>query len=462
MKKIITLAGGLLLVVCCVMCRKANPSALSDASLFDPRLSGGMATFFEQGGGTFGVPITGLSTRDAQVHQLGDKLFEQNFVASPAPRFGGLGPVFNNSSCVNCHHNDGFGLPSFGELGSSMLLRISIPGEDAHGGPLEAPGFGGQLQDRALFGVQPEVHAAVAYTAKTFTFPDQETATLWQPQYTITDPYVPLPAGYLISPRLGPPVFGLGLLENVPEATILALADPNDANNDGIKGHANYVYNPYSGKTELGRFGMKANTANLLLQVATAFQQDMGLTSYVHPLKSAHGQSQMSAVTPTNTPDLADSQLNAVVFYIRTLAVPARRNVTDSTVKRGEQLFSQLNCTGCHAPTIYTGTDVNLPALSNQRIHPYTDLLVHDMGDDLADNRPDFQATGKEWRTPPLWGLGMFEKNNRAPYYLHDGRARTLTEAILWHGGEAQKSRTQFTQLPKADRDAIITFLKSL
>ncbi len=444
------------------MCRKADPAALNDDNNFDPRLSGGMATFFEIGSGSFSTPIPGLSSRDMAAHELGDQLFEQPFVAAPAAHFGGLGPAFNNISCANCHHNDGFGLPTFGALGSSLLMRISIPGTDAHGGPNPAPGFGGQLQNMSLYGVKPEVQVSLTYTDQVFTFPDGATAVMHYPAYNLYDPYIPLPAGYLTSPRLGPPVFGLGLLENIPEATIIALADPADANGDGIKGHANYVYNPYTNRRELGRFGMKANTSTLQVQVATAFQQDMGLTSYVQPQKSVYGQDQMAWVTDHGKTDLADTMLDAVVFYIRSLAVPARRNVTSEQVKRGEMLFRQLNCSGCHTPTLYTGTDVNLPALSNQRIHPYTDMLVHDMGAPLADNRPDYLASGTEWRTAPLWGVGMFEKTNGVPYYLHDGRARSLEEAILWHEGEARSSKDQYTHLSAADRKAVVSFLQSL
>lgn len=462
MNKYKLLAMAAALACCCMMCRKPNAAALNDDQNFDPRLSGGAATFFDISSGSFGTPIDGLSPRDAHVHDVGDQLFEQPFVAAPAPRFGGLGPAFNNVSCANCHHNDGFGLPTFGEVGSSLLLRISIPGADEHGGPLAAPGFGGQLQNMALYGVKPEALVDLSYTETPYTFADGEKASLRMPAYRLYDPYLPLPAGYMLSPRLGPPVFGLGLLEGVPEAAIMAFADPTDANNDGISGKANIVYNPVTKRQELGRFGMKANTSTLQVQVATAFQQDMGLTSYVQPVKSVHGQQQMNNAYVSPTPDLADTALDAVVFYVRTLAVPARRNVTNAQVMRGMTLFTELNCAGCHIPTMYTGVNVNLPTLSAQRIHPYTDLLVHDMGEGLADNRPDYLADGKEWRTPPLWGIGMFEQTNGVPYFLHDGRARTLTEAILWHGGEAEKSKNSFTALPKADRAAVIAFLQSL
>lgn len=451
-----------LLLLSFSMCRKADPAALDDESRFDPRLSGGMSTFFDDGSGSLGTPIPGLSARDQFVHEVGDKLFEQPFVAAPAPLYGGLGPVFNNISCGNCHHNDGFGLPTFGQLGSSLLMRLSLPGEDEHGGPVAVPGFGGQLQNMSLLGSVPEALVDVSYTSTDFAFPDGSTTTMHEPHYTISSPYIPMPGNVLTSVRLGPSVFGLGLLENVTEGTMQSFEDPSDANNDGIKGHINYVYNPYTKKKEPGKFGKKANTSSLLVQVATAFQEDMGLTSYVRPTESVHGQAQMAQVSDGGKYELADSMLDAVTFYVRSLSVPARRNVTDATVLQGEKLFKQMKCAVCHKQTMYTGVDVQFPALSNQRIHPYTDLLVHDMGAGLADNRPDFQAGGTEWRTAPLWGIGMFERATGAQYYLHDGRAHSVTEAILWHGGEAQGSKDAFVLLSSSDRKAVLAFLASL
>ncbi|MGH2648961.1 MAG: di-heme oxidoredictase family protein, partial [Ginsengibacter sp.] len=217
---------------------------------------------------------------------------------------------------------------------------------------------------------------------------------------------------------------------------------------------------PDTQKMELGRFGLKANTPTIKVQVASAYQQDMGVTNSLFPQESCYGQPQYDG--RDDDPELPDSILNAVAFYVRTLAVPARRNVTDTIVKQGEKIFAQINCSGCHKPTIYTGVDVTLPVLSNQRIHPYTDLLLHDMGDGLADNKPDFLATGKEWRTPPLWGVGLLQRTNGTAFYLHDGRARTFEEAILWHGGEAEQSKHKFTQLSASARNALIQFLKSL
>ncbi len=439
------------------MCNKAS---MVDESAYDERLSGGSSTVFDATSKAFGHAFDGLNNRDAQVHELGDGAFGQTFVAAPALINSGLGPVFNNVSCISCHHNDGKGTPTAGFVNSSLLFRLSIPGTDVNGGPLAIPNFGGQLQDVAIFGKQAEVNMSISYTDIPFTYTSGETVTLRKPTYTVTNSYLPLPANYLISPRLAPPVFGLGLLQNIPEQTILSFVDKNDANNDGITGKANFVYNAHTHKTELGRFGLKASAPTLQIQVAGAYNQDMGITSYVFPKESSFGQSQSDNIN--DDPELADSILDATIFYTKTLAVPARRNVTSPYVIQGKQLFMQMNCSGCHKPNLQTGVDLNFAALNNQRIQPFTDLLLHDMGNDLADGRPDYLATGNEWRTAPLWGIGLFAKTNGTPFYLHDGRARTIEEAILWHGGEAQKSKGKYTQLSKADRTKLISFLQSL
>jgi CxxC motif-containing protein (DUF1111 family) len=457
MKKIWVISVVIISISGFTMCNKAD--VFPDAG-YDERLSGGLATVFDETSKSFSHAVEGLNDRDMEVHELGDAAFEQTFVSAPAPVNSGLGPVFNNVSCISCHHNDGKGTPTAGFSTSSMLFRISIPGADEHGGPLAAMGYGGQLQDQAVFGKQPEVHVDINYNDKEINYPDGNSVVLRDPVYTITQSYVSLPGGHMLSPRLAPPVFGTGLLELIPEGTILSFADQNDKDGDGISGKPNYVYNAYTKKTELGRFGLKANNPNLLLQVAGAYNQDMGITSYVFPQESSYGQSQSDGYK--DDPELADSTLNEVAFYVKTLAVPARRNVTDATIKEGEQLFKQINCTGCHKQTMQTGVDITIKQLSNQRIHPYTDLLLHDMGEGLADNRSDFLADGREWRTTPLWGIGLFQKTNGIPYFLHDGRARTLEEAILWHGGEAEKSKDAFMQLTKTDRDKIIKFLNSL
>ena len=440
-----------------MMCNKPGDFAEEN---FDPRLSGGAATAFDATSKSFSHMIEGMKAWDEHIHELGDGQFEQSFVTAPAPVNSGLGAIFNNVSCISCHHNDGKGTPTAGAVNSSLLIRLSLPGQDEHGGPVAVPGFGLQLQDVSVFGKQPEARVNISYTESTFTFPDGVQVNLRKPDYALTNPYLPLPAGYMLSPRMAPPVFGLGLIEAIPESTILSFADENDADGDGISGRPNYVWNGYTQKMELGRFGLKANAPSLQIQVAGAYQQDMGITSYVFSNESSVGQGQGDGYA--DDPEIPDSIMNSVVFYVRTLAVPARRNVTDVAIMAGEKIFTQINCSGCHKPTLYTGVNTNLPTLSNQRIHPYTDLLLHDMGQGLADGRPDFTANGQEWRTMALWGIGLFPKTNGTAFYLHDGRARTLEEAILWHGGEAEQSREKFVQLTTTERNSLISFLKSL
>ncbi len=457
MKKYFILAGLIMLVCVFSMCNKAS---VFDPQNYDDRLSGGLSTVFDETSKAFTHAINGLSVQDQQVHDLGDKAFDQTFVAAGPGFFGGLGPVFNNVSCISCHHNDGKGTPTAGQSTSSMLFRISLPGQDVHGAPLPVPGFGLQLQDQAIFGLRPEVNMQISYNDIPVTYPDGTVTTLRNPKYNILNPYMPLPSDYNLSPRMAPPVFGVGLLENIPEKTIFSFQDPEDKNGDGITGKANYIFDSTTNKNILGRFGFKANASTIIFQVATAYQQDMGVTSYVQPQESSGGQEQDDK--KMDDPELPDSIVNAVAYYVKTLAVPARRNVNDPDNKRGEQLFNQVNCTGCHRPTLTTGVDINLPQISNQRIHPYTDMLVHDMGPGLADGRADYLASGSEWRTTPLWGVGLFEKTNGIPFYLHDGRARTLEEAILWHDGEAKNSKEMFMNLDKSERDKIIKFLKSL
>ena len=441
------------LVLLNVTCRE--PEAFPDES-YDNRLSGGSNTVFDNTSKAFGNPFPHLNVYDLAVHTTGDRQFEAIFVTAPAAVNSGLGPLYNNVSCVSCHHNDGIGVPTIGGAESSLLLRISLPGSDEHGGPLAVSGNGTQLQVKATFGKEPECLASISYMYQTFSFADGETYELRTPSYTLSGLYAPISGGYLLSPRLAPPVFGLGLLEAVPENEIVS----NAAGSGGITGKANYVWDPVTQKMALGRFGWKANTASILAQVAGAYNQDMGVTNSVFPLENSAGQAQFDSLK--DDPELPDYLLNAVKFYVQTLAVPARRNLSDPTTQRGEGLFGQAKCSSCHLSTLTTGVNVAFPSISNQRIHPYTDLLLHDMGAGLADGRPDFGASGSEWRTAPLWGVGLFETVNYPAYYLHDGRARTLTEAIMWHGGQADQSRTFFQQLSKNDRNALIAFLKSL
>ena len=405
-KKVYLVAAILTLPALFIMCTKAGVFPEAD---YDPRLSGGIATVFDETSQALSHDVPGLNARDLLIHNLGDNSVGQTFVTAPAPVNSGLGPIFSNVSCISCHHNDGKGNPTAGLVNSSLLMRLSLPGSDANGGPIPLPGFGLQLQDVATFGTQPEAKLGISYTTETVTLSDGVIVELRRPVYTLSNSYIPLPAGYLSSPRMAPPFFGLGLLQNIPEQTILSFADENDANGDGISGRPNYVFDPMLHKRMLGRFGLKANTATIITQVAAAYNQDMGITSSVFPVESSFGQPQYDG--KLDDPELPDSILNSAAFYIKTLAVPARRNVTDSVNLRGEQVFKQIACSSCHIPTMYTGVDVTLPATSNQRIHPYTDLLLHDMGPGLADGRPDFYGLGHRVENARTLGHRTFSKN---------------------------------------------------
>ena len=345
----------------------------------------------------------------------------------------------------------------------SLLFRLSLPkAEDSVAGkpPTPVPGFGTQLNNRAIVEANPEGTVKIEYTEQTLTTADGTRVHLRHPNYTLTETYQPLPENVEISPRVAPAVFGLGLLEAIPENAILAYADEADIDGDGISGKPNYVWDVVAQRYTLGRFGWKANQPTLLQQVAAAYNDDMGITTSLFFVENSAGQSQLTEHGVT--PEVSDEILEVVTFYVQTLAVPARRNVDDPQVKQGEQLFAEAQCASCHVPTLRTGVLTGVPSVSNQTIHPYTDLLLHDMGPGLADNRPDFHASGSEWRTPPLWGIGLVKRVNGHTNSLHDGRARDLMEAILWHGGEAEASRQAVEQMSKAERDALIAFLESL
>ncbi len=426
----------------------------------DEWFAGGSQTIFTTGTGAFSSAFPNINANRSKVHGTGDAAFGATFVSAPAPINPGLGPIFNNVSCTSCHINDGRGKPPLnGEQNSSMLIRISVSGENEHGGPKAAPGFGTQLQQRSIFGVPAEVSFRITYTEITGKFGDGTTYTLQNPTYWIENPYIPLPVDYMFSARIAPPVFGLGLLEAISETDIISHADENDDNKDGLSGKPNYVWDELKKEKVLGRFGWKANNPTILQQSAGAYSEDMGITNFVFQKESSYGQSQWST---QNVYDVSDSLLQSVSFYIRSLAVPARRNADDVAVLKGKQIFAAAKCSGCHIPKSTTETNVAFPEVSNQNIYPYTDLLLHDMGEGLADHRPDFEATGTEWRTSPLWGIGLTKVVNGHNNFLHDGRARSLMEAILWHGGEAEASKEYVRNLSKTDRDALVKFLESL
>jgi len=430
------------------------------ATVDDPALSGGELTVSDITSNAFSTPAPNLGGTSLEKHNAGDAAFEATFVTRPAIVNGGLGPVYNHTSCIGCHARDGRGRPpAAGERSSSLLVRVSMPGVGAQGEPTPVPGFGGQLQDRAIVGTSAEGLVAIDWTEEAGSFADGTPYSLRRPTVRIASPYIPLPGGMMTSARIAPPVFGLGLLEAVPLTVLSMLADEGDRDGDGISGRLNVVWDSRAGREEVGRFGWKANTATLLEQCAAAYNQDMGITSPIFPMESCHGQEQ--AGPPDSLPDLDAATLDAVAHYVATLGVPARRAVGDPVAQRGERLFAEAGCGGCHIATLRTGSAA-IPELSNQTIHPYTDLLLHDMGEGLADNRPDYRASGREWRTTPLWGIGLTHVVNGHTFFLHDGRARSILEAVLWHGGEAERSRERFRTMHREDRAALLRFLESL
>jgi len=446
-------------------CDSESPVAVESTPVFSTsEFSGGETTVFDASSHAFSIPAPNLSPPALAKHLEGDVEFEAVFVTAPAVINPGLGPIYNNVSCINCHSRDGRGRPPDPDEGLvSLLFRLSLPkAEDSIDGkpPTPVPGFGTQLNNRSIVDADPEGKVKIEYTDQTLTTADGTRVHLRYPNYTITETYQPLPEDVEVSPRVAPVVFGLGLLEAIPEETILAYADEADIDRDGISGKPNYVWDVVEKRYALGRFGWKANQPTLIQQVAAAYHDDMGITTSLFRVENSAGQSQLTEHSAT--PEVSDEILDVVRFYVQTLAVPARRNVDDPQIKQGEQLFAKAQCASCHVPTLRTGILAGVPSVSNQTIHPYTDLLLHDMGPNLADNRPDFRASGREWRTPPLWGIGLVRRVNGHTNFLHDGRARDLMEAILWHGGEAEASRQAVEQMSKVERDALIAFLESL
>ena len=453
-----------------------NPGNPGDNNqLTDEELQGGVnGTINLQSDQAFAQPIPPMLTADVINFKVGRTFFHTNWVTAPASTqaVDGLGPIFNTSSCNSCHVEDGRGRTPFSatEQLSSLLIRISASGKDAHGGPNPDPDLGLQLRNNAILKANPDGQVFVSYTDKVVTYPDGSSVTLRVPAYLFKNLRNGHPVNFMISPRIAPQLVGMGLLEAVPEASIMALADPDDKDNDGISGKANAVWSEEKQQMVLGRFGWKANEPSVRQQVAGAFSNDIGITTPIFPNASLFGleQTLFGGLTDGSDkpgqPELPEPNFTFTVFYTQSLAVPQRRNWKDATVQQGKALFIQAACAKCHNPQLKTGSFLDVPLLSNQTIHPYTDLLLHDMGTDLADGRTDYLATGNEWRTPPLWGIGLTSlvNNNNGMFLMHDGRARTIEEAILWHGGEAEKSKEAFMKLSATDRAALIKFVNDL
>ena len=446
-------------------CGGESPSSEDSLPAADLR-SGGLATTLDDTSQAYRNGIRGLNEEQASQFSFGHSLFNRAWVTAPATtdNLDGLGPLFNARACATCHSKDGRSAP-FNDSGAllGMLFRLSIPGTADNGGPNPDPVYGDQLRPFGILGVPGDGTPHVTYEEQPGSYGDGTAFSLQKPSYSIDGwNYGEPDEALMISPRTGPSVIGLGLLEAVPEDEILANVHPADA--DGVRGVANYVWDAEQQATVLGRFGWKANQPSTLQQTAGAFVGDIGITSAL--FRSGTCTPTMTACNEATSgadPDfeLSDQAWHAVGFYMRSLAVPARRALTDRVALQGELLFTKFGCASCHRTTLHTGP-ADVDALANQTIHPYTDLLLHDMGPDLADDRPDYQATGSQWRTPPLWGLGLLQKVNQHSFMLHDARARGFAEAILWHGGEGAKARENFRLAAASEREALLKFLESL
>ncbi len=449
----------IILLVCIlfVSCKKDNQGPVEDGDVN----AGGSTTVDVSFVNTFQQPAPNLTAAEIELHRQGDLAFGDIFVTAPSVVNSGLGPVFNQNSCESCHVSNGkSSFPLSTDNTKGLLIRLSMPGTGAHGGPLPVPGFGGQLQTKAVYGKTAEAQLNWQEIEEIKSFVDGEIYALRRFEFSYNNPYIPWPTGVLTSPRIAPAIIGLGLLEAISEADLLANADPDDKNADGISGRPNYGWNEQTQQKQIGRFGWKAAQPTLIQQSAAAYNNDMGITNPIFTKESSFGQLQYDKLN--DDPEIDMNTLKVAAFYTQSLGVPKRRNWADAEVRQGKTLFTKIQCDACHKPKFVTGQHPEYPFLSNQTIYPYTDLLLHDMGEALADNRPDFEASGREWRTPPLWGIGLTKTVGSHTNFLHDGRARNLEEAILWHGGEAEKSKEAFRKMSKTERTTLIRFIESL
>jgi len=437
-------------------------------------LSAGSATVAGSDRYAFSQPLANLAPQRRLEFAVGNSFFRNPWVIAPSTTTArdGLGPLFNSNACLNCHVRNGRGHPPEAQADNavSLLVRLSIPttAETAHlaerFGVVPEPSYGTQLQDMAVPGVLPEARVRLSYDSHRARFADGLEVELRRPRLRLDRlGYGPLHPDTRFSLRIAPPMIGLGLLEAIPEAAILTNADPDDSDGNGISGRANRVRDQATRKQALGRFGWKAGQPTLDQQNADALLNDLGITSTLLPASNCTpAQGDCLRARDGGVPEIEDPLRARLLLYTRSLGVPARRGVDSPQVLAGKALFHETGCARCHIPTFVTAAEAPEPELAKQRIWPYSDLLLHDMGDGLADNRAEYQASGREWRTPPLWGIGLTQAVTGSTRLLHDGRARSLLEAVLWHGGEAQAARDRVLAFDADQRSALLAFLNSL
>jgi len=403
--------------------------------------AGDATTTFEVSVRSFNLSARNMGLQARIRFAGGDKLFETFFDGST-----GLGPDFNATGCNSCHVDNARQADAVGEgpLGEGPVIHVSAPGATIGMPPLDLPGYGVRLQTRSVDGT-PEAEISVHWTELAGTYPDGSAYSLRRPTLDIVGHRGDFPANAQTSLRIPPQVAGPGMLELVPEDDIIAGADPSDADQDGISGRVQWTTDA-AGRARVGRHGWKAENFDLVHQTAGALFDDSGIAN--------------SVASPGLPAEMSDTEVADDAFYVEALAIPAGRDVTDPDIAAGARLFEQVGCASCHTPVLQTG-DFSIPEFANLTIYPFTDLLLHDLGPGLDDHRPVLQASGAEWRTAPLWGVGLFEIVNGQQSLLHDGRARSVEEAILWHGGEAQATTGQFRNLTARDRELLIGFVDS-
>ncbi|RYZ89830.1 MAG: hypothetical protein EOP04_05760, partial [Proteobacteria bacterium] len=393
-----------------------------------------------------------IAPKDMQGFLEGRSLFHSNFTSgqhtetgidfSPerlAKQKGLAGPALDASACASCHaHNGSFSAEEKDR--PTHVLKIAKADGSAH------DEFGLQIQKSEL---AKATQLKITNETKVETFADGTKVTLTAPKYTM--------AGAQISARIPQMVYGLGLLEGVSESDIASLV-PCVVPSTGVSGKLSEAIHPKTGRKALGRFGWKAGKISLEHQISEAALLDLGVTTPLFPSESCEKTGKCGA----GTPELAAEDVDRLLTYMRTIAVPVQRNVKDERFINGEKVFAKLNCTSCHLPTSYTDNKHPIEKLRGQTFHAYTDLLLHDMGEALSDGKAENNASSSEWRTPPLWGLGLMKIVNGQLLLLHDGRAKSYEEAILWHGGEASAMQAAFRALPKDDRDDLYFFLESI
>lgn len=449
--------------------------AYGEEARYIPKKTGGDTSTTKKNKQAYTFPVKNISTKNLRSFFFGNSLFNTSWTTFPSsvPSLDGLGPLFNRASCSSCHLRDGRGRPALVNEDKllSILFKVATVKNSVNQitQAIPHPNYGGQLQNQAIRGVTPEGTVVTEWITKTGKFSDGKNYTLRYPQYKLAKPKYPNSYQILLSARVAPAVIGMGLLEAIPESEIITNSTKSYENS--VTGRYVYTKNE-NNQLAIGRFGWKANVPTVKMQVAVAAINDMGLTSPVFKTECAEQQRDCLTAPKSRETDILDEQLNKLSLYSSLLGVPERRNYKSPQVKKGETLFKTIRCNDCHKTVGYlTGTGNKIfPELRNQTIYPLTDLLLHDMGDDLDEfgGKEIFikigtnQISSREWRTPPLWGIGLVSNVNQHSFFLHDGRARNLEEAILWHGGEASYSKNKYINLHERDRNAIIKFLESL